>query len=183
MYIVNMANLLTNFFSMTYSLCFMFFVFRLLTSMLSPQNVKKGEEGEVYKSQIFGAVPQILEKTKEDFFSKIIDVLGRDADICYEKLEQIPYISCPHKPEGSMFVMVKLHLSQLDDILDDLDFCIKLAKEEKTIILPGVTVGLKNWLRITFALEPSALEEGLERLKSFCQRHAKAPPKSIVNSW
>uniref|UniRef100_A0A7C8YQP1 Aminotransferase class I/classII large domain-containing protein n=1 Tax=Opuntia streptacantha TaxID=393608 RepID=A0A7C8YQP1_OPUST len=132
---------------------------------------------------IQGAVPQILEKTKEDFFSKIIDVLGRDADICYEKLEQIPYISCPHKPEGSMFVMVKLHLSQLDDILDDLDFCIKLAKEEKTIILPGVTVGLKNWLRITFALEPSALEEGLERLKSFCQRHAKAPPKSIVNSW
>lgn len=127
---------------------------------------------------IQGAVPHILDMTQEDFFSKIIDVLRRDADICYEKLKQILCISCPHKPEGSMFVMVKLNVSLLDDIVDDFDFCIKLAKEEKTIILPGMAVGLKNWLRITFALEPLALDEGLERLKTFCQRHEL---KSIGN--
>lgn len=127
---------------------------------------------------IQGAVPHILGMTQEDFFSKIIDVLRRDADICYEKLKQILCISCPHKPEGSMFVLVKLNVSLLDDILDDFDFCIKLAKEEKTIILPGMAVGLKNWLRITFALEPLALDEGLERLKAFCQRHEL---KSIGN--
>lgn len=34
-------------------------------------------------------------------------------------------------------LQVKLNLSQLDDIIDDIDFCIKLAKEEKMIILPG----------------------------------------------
>jgi tyrosine aminotransferase len=39
--------------------------------------------------------------------------------------------------------------------------------------LAGIAVGMKNWLRITFAIEPSALEDGLERLKVFCQRHAK----------
>lgn len=37
----------------------------------------------------------------------------------------------------------------------------------------GMAVGMKNWLRITFAIEPSALEEGLGRIKAFCQRHAK----------
>jgi GGDEF domain-containing protein len=34
-------------------------------------------------------------------------------------------------------VQVKLDLSCLDGILDDLDFCCRLAKEESVIVLPG----------------------------------------------
>lgn len=34
-------------------------------------------------------------------------------------------------------MQVKLDLSLLEDILDDVDFCCKLAKEESVIILPG----------------------------------------------
>ncbi|KAF8409202.1 hypothetical protein HHK36_005276 [Tetracentron sinense] len=122
---------------------------------------------------IQGAVPQILKKTKGDFFMKIINILRQASDICYDRIKEIPCITCPHKPEGSMFVMAKLNLSLLEDINDDLDFCFKLAKEESVIILPGVAVGMKNWLRITFAIEPSSLEDGLGRIKSFYQRHAK----------
>ncbi|KAK6134592.1 hypothetical protein DH2020_031651 [Rehmannia glutinosa] len=70
------------------------------------------------------------------------------------------------------FIQVKLNVSLLKDITDDIDFCFKLAKEESVIILPGLAVGLKNWIRITFAVEPSSLEEALERVKSFCQRHS-----------
>lgn len=55
-----------------------------------------------------GAVPQILEKTEEEFFSKITDILRETADICYDRLKEIPCITCPKKPEGSMFVMVRL---------------------------------------------------------------------------
>ncbi|XP_057473166.1 nicotianamine aminotransferase 1-like [Actinidia eriantha] len=122
---------------------------------------------------IQGAVPQILEKTKDDFFCKIVDILRQDADIFYSRIKEIPCITCPSKPEGCMFVMVKLNQTLLEDIKDDFDFCVKLAKEESVIVLPGVTVGLKNWLRITFAAEPSSLEDGLGRMKAFCQRHAK----------
>ncbi|GAB4859579.1 Nicotianamine aminotransferase 1 [Ancistrocladus abbreviatus] len=122
---------------------------------------------------IQGAIPQILGKTGKEFFSKIVDVLRQDADICWELISDIPCIACPYKPEGSMFVMVKLNLSLLDDINDDIDFCVKLAKEESVIALPGVAVGLKNWLRLTFALDPSALKEGLGRIKTFYLRHAK----------
>uniref|UniRef100_A0A803LTV0 Aminotransferase class I/classII large domain-containing protein n=1 Tax=Chenopodium quinoa TaxID=63459 RepID=A0A803LTV0_CHEQI len=85
-----------------------------------------------------------------------------------ESIKRIASISA----DPASFIQVKLDLSQLDGIIDDIDFCIKLAKEEKMIILPGVTMGSKNWLRVTFALEPTALEDGLERLKAFCQRHA-----------
>ena len=85
-----------------------------------------------------------------------------------------------------------------------MDFCLKLAKEESVVVLPGniinkfyhhlevctfyhftltlkliiflyagVALGLKNWLRITYAVELSALEVGLGRIKDFCERHAK----------
>lgn len=71
-----------------------------------------------------------------------------------------------------MSVMVKLNVSLLKDISDDIDFCFKLAREESVILLPGLTVGLKNWVRITFAAEPSSLEEALDRVKLFYQRHS-----------
>ncbi|OVA11519.1 Aminotransferase [Macleaya cordata] len=122
---------------------------------------------------IQAAVPQILEKTKEDFFSKIISLLRQSADILYDQIKEINCLTCPHKPEGSMFAMVKFNSSLMEDIDDDMDFCIKLAKEESIIILPGIAVGLKNWLRITFAIEPTSLQDGMGRLKAFCQRHAK----------
>lgn len=122
---------------------------------------------------IQGAVPQILENTEEDFFGKIVGVLKEDAEICYDRIKEIPCISCPHKPEGGMFVMVKLNLSILDGINDDVDFCMKLSKEESVLVLPGVSLGMKNWLRISFAVEPSSLEDGLARIKAFCGRYAK----------
>jgi tyrosine aminotransferase len=54
-----------------------------------------------------GAVPHILEKTGEDFFSKVIDILREAAYICYDRIKEIPCITCPNKPEGSMSVMVR----------------------------------------------------------------------------
>lgn len=54
-----------------------------------------------------GAVPQILENTGEDFFAKTIDLLRVTADICYDRIKEIPCLTCPNKPDGSMFVMVK----------------------------------------------------------------------------
>lgn len=37
-------------------------------------------------------------------------------------------------------MQVKLNLSLLEDISDDIDFCFKLAKEESVIILPGTAL-------------------------------------------
>ncbi|RLM69393.1 nicotianamine aminotransferase A-like [Panicum miliaceum] len=122
---------------------------------------------------IQGAIPQLIKNTKQEFFDKTVEVLRQTADICWEKLKGVSCITCPSRPEGSMFVMVKLDLSCLKDIKDDMDFCCRLAKEELVVVLPGCAVGYKNWLWITFAIAPSSLEDGLDRLKSFCLRHSK----------
>lgn len=118
------------------------------------------------------AIPQILEKTKPEFHFKNLNMMKEAADIFYDVCKEIPCLRCPHKPEGAMSAMVEINFSQVKGIVDDVDFCDKLAKEESVILLPGVTVGLKNWLRISLAVDPSDLEEGLSRLKSFSLRHA-----------
>uniref|UniRef100_A0A0E0MGA6 Aminotransferase class I/classII large domain-containing protein n=1 Tax=Oryza punctata TaxID=4537 RepID=A0A0E0MGA6_ORYPU len=118
---------------------------------------------------IQGAIPQLIENTKEEIFEKIVDVLRQTTDICWEKVKGISCITCPSKPEGTMFVVVKLDLSYLHGIKHDMDFCCKLAKEELVVLLPGCVMGYKNWLRITFAIEPSSLEDGIDRLKSCFQ--------------
>ncbi|CAA2957651.1 tyrosine aminotransferase-like [Olea europaea subsp. europaea] len=122
---------------------------------------------------IQGALPQILKKTPESFHSKTLNLLREAADMCHARLKKIPCITYPSRPQGSMFFMVKLNLLLLKDINDDVEFCIKLAREESVIALPGAAVGLKNWLRITFAVELSSLEDGLERITAFTLRHAK----------
>lgn len=53
------------------------------------------------------AVPQILEKTDDEFFSKIINILRQAVEVLYETVAAIPCLTCPVKPEGSMAVMVR----------------------------------------------------------------------------
>ncbi|KAI9085896.1 hypothetical protein K1719_031973 [Acacia pycnantha] len=122
---------------------------------------------------IQAAIPRIITETDEGFFRKTLNMLKHTSDVCCKEIKDIPCIFCPQEPDGSMTMMVKLNLSLLDDICDDIDFCFKLAKEEAVIILPGTAVGLKDWLRITFAVDPSALEEAMDRIKAFYKRHAK----------
>ncbi|CAI0385396.1 unnamed protein product [Linum tenue] len=121
---------------------------------------------------IQGAVPQILEKTDRHFYSNINKLLKRAADLCYDRFQDIPGLTCPTRADGAMSLMVKLNLSEFARIEDDIDFCLKLSEEELVILIPGTAVGLKSWVRVTFAIDPWALGIGLDRIKAFCQRHA-----------
>lgn len=55
------------------------------------------------------AVPEILEKTSDEFFLSIINIMRQAAVLLYETVKEIPCLSCPHKPEGSMTVMVRTY--------------------------------------------------------------------------
>jgi len=47
--------------------------------------------------------------------------------------------------------------------------------------LIGIAFSQKNWLRHSIDMETPVLEDALERLKSFCDRHSnkKAPLKDV----
>ena len=78
-----------------------------------------------------GAVPQIIEKTTDDFFSRIISLLRKTADIFFDGLADIPCITCPHKPEGAMSVMVR----------DEYMSCFKLKYGVEEIFNYSTTAG------------------------------------------
>ncbi|KAJ4889326.1 Pyridoxal phosphate-dependent transferase protein [Raphanus sativus] len=104
-------------------------------------------------------------------------VLGISSEYLYS--EEIPRNSAVSKPlfscsaESCTYLLTKLELSLLDNIKDDIDFCVKLTREENLVFLPGEALGLKNWMRITIGVEAHMLEDALERLKGFCTRHTK----------
>jgi len=52
------------------------------------------------------AIPDILEKTPNDFHSNNLGILREVADIFYDGCKEIPCLTCPLKPEGAMVVMV-----------------------------------------------------------------------------
>jgi tyrosine aminotransferase len=60
-----------------------------------------------------GAIPHILKNTNDEFFSKIVKLLKETADICYYEIKEIKCITCPYKPEGSFFMMVR----EIDNVL------------------------------------------------------------------
>ncbi|XP_047944615.1 probable aminotransferase TAT2 [Salvia hispanica] len=130
---------------------------------------------------IQAALPEILLKTPTEFYDKIVNQLRESADKCYKLTNEIPGISCPIKPQGCMFLMIKLDLSKLEGIKDDLDFCCKLAKEESVVLVPGVGLGLKNWVRVTFAVEELYIDEAFGRMRAFCERHAKKHTKILYH--
>eukprot|EP01018_Ginkgo_biloba_P025804 Gb_40015 [translate_table: standard] len=119
------------------------------------------------------ALPQILEKTNRDFHRQTLKVLSHAAGICYNRIQKIDVLCCQSKPQGGMFLMVKINTSSFEDITDDIGFSARLAKEESVIVLPGSSIGMKNWIRISFGISPSLLEESWDRIESFCLRHAK----------
>lgn len=55
-----------------------------------------------------GAMPQMFERTKAVFFSNIIGLLREAADLLYEMVKEIPCLTCPNKPQGSMVVLVRI---------------------------------------------------------------------------
>ncbi|XP_047939912.1 probable aminotransferase TAT2 [Salvia hispanica] len=126
---------------------------------------------------IQAALPEILLKTPTEFYDKIVNLFRESADKCYKLTNEIPGISCPIKPQGCMFLMIKLDLSKLEGIKDDFDFCCKLAKEESVVLVPGVGLGLKNWMRVTFAVEESYINKAFRRMRAFCERHTKKHTK------
>lgn len=120
------------------------------------------------------ALPGILNNTKEEFFKEKLQLLRENLDFALDKIRDMPALTCVKKPESCTYLLLKMNLSMLEDIEDDHDFCVKLAKEEAVIVLPGDALGLKNWLRISLGVDRSVLEDGLERLKAYYDRHAAA---------
>jgi aspartate/methionine/tyrosine aminotransferase len=65
-----------------------------------------------------------MEKTKDNFFNNIIHVLRDTAEICYNEISDIKCLTCPHKPEASMFIMVRQQKEKNEKKVQDAPFLV-----------------------------------------------------------
>ncbi|PHT29242.1 hypothetical protein CQW23_31162 [Capsicum baccatum] len=112
-----------------------------------------------------GAITSILVETPETFYSNTINLLREAADICYAGLREI--LCLLHQATGIHVSFGELNMSLLERINNEMKFCTRLARQESVVVLPREELGLRNWVRVSFAVEISALEDGLSRIKAF----------------
>ncbi|CAH8355974.1 unnamed protein product [Eruca vesicaria subsp. sativa] len=128
------------------------------------------------------AIPTILEKTPKEFFEKRQSTLRANVDEAYSRLEDIPYLTCPVKPEACTFLWTKLNFEMFEDIGDDVEFCVKLAQEENLVVLPGTAFGLSGWARHSIDMVPLTLDIAFDRLMSFCDNHKTSSLKTASST-
>lgn len=117
------------------------------------------------------AVPSILQNTPIEFFEKSLLLLQEGANLCCKRIRSIPGLECPSKPQGAMFIMVRIIMSMFIDLHDDVAFASALATEESVIVLPGTAFGTPSWMRLIFAAPLALLDEAWDRIEAFCERH------------
>jgi len=118
------------------------------------------------------ALPSILHETKPQFYKALNMTLGYAAQICFKGFESIPELE-PVKPQGAMYMMVKINIDKLNtDINDDVRFCQLLLKEKAVCVLPGCIFNCPNFFRVVLCPPPYQIREAIERIKSFCDKYS-----------
>jgi len=99
--------------------------------------------------------------------------LGAQRDAAYEKLSEIPGVSCV-KPKGAIYMFPRLD-EKVYPIKDDEKFVLDLLLEQKMLLVQGSAFNLdsRHHLRIVFLPEQYVLSDAIDRLGKFLsQRRA-----------
>ena len=92
------------------------------------------------------------------------------SSLCHD-LDACPGLSVV-MPQGAMYAMVKINVSQFDDVIQsDVDFAKYLLEEENVFVLPGCAFGVANAFRVVFCASESTLQVASSRISAFCFRH------------
>ncbi|KAG5465539.1 hypothetical protein CUR178_00244 [Leishmania enriettii] len=118
------------------------------------------------------AMPEILKNTTNDFYARNIEMLKANAKLFVDGLRKCHGLSCA-EPQGAMYIMVRIHFDQFKDIKTDIDFYKALEDEKNVQVVPGSYMRMPGFFRICFARDRRVLEEVMERLPAFCERHRK----------
>ncbi len=113
------------------------------------------------------AIPVAL-NNENGYLKSILDVLRKRRDFLWERLNQIPNISCI-KPRGAFYAFPKIKIPNICD----LEFVKRLILEEGVVVVHGSGFGQKpgsKHFRIIFLPEEKILEEALDRLERFVKK-------------
>jgi hypothetical protein len=99
----------------------------------------------------------------EDGVGEMLVRLKENRDFCLRALSEIRGVSVP-SPDGAFYLFPKI-----EGLKDSFEFCLRLLRETKVGIAPGVAFGAggEGSVRICYAAERPILEAGMEKISRF----------------
>src|SRR5215211_5807684 len=85
-------------------------------------------------------------------------------------LRDIPGIKCS-EPEGAFYAFPDVRGCLQKDLKTSGDFAQRLLEEEQTVVTDGAGFGTEGFIRISYATSMDQIEEGVQRIRRFAQRH------------
>ncbi|MBU4421506.1 pyridoxal phosphate-dependent aminotransferase [Candidatus Parcubacteria bacterium] len=90
-------------------------------------------------------------KDKRDFVCGFLEALGIDFVL----------------PSGAFYVFFDVSKYFKGEINSSVDFCKKLLERSGVALMPGVSFGEDNYVRLSYAVDIKDLEEGMKRIKDY----------------
>jgi aspartate aminotransferase len=85
-------------------------------------------------------------------------------------LREIPGFKCS-EPEGAFYAFPDVRGCLQKDLKTSGDFAQRLLEEEHTVVTDGAGFGAEGFIRMSYATSMERIQEGVQRIKRFAQRH------------
>ncbi len=103
-----------------------------------------------------------VEKMRRSFDERRKDMLAR--------VRAIPGVRCP-EPLGAFYVFADVgDLYPTAKVRGSMEFCDRLLNEAQVVCVPGEPFGDDRSIRLSYAIAPKAIAEGLDRIAAFVKK-------------
>ena len=85
-------------------------------------------------------------------------------------LREIPGFRCS-EPEGAFYAFPDVRGCLKKELKTSGDFAQRLLEEEHTVVTDGAGFGAEGFIRISYATSMEQIQEGIQRIKRFAQKH------------
>jgi aspartate aminotransferase len=104
----------------------------------------------------------------EGFLEPIVKAYRARRDLILAGITSIPGLKCI-KPDGAFYLFVDVSaVIKKNGWADEKEFAAKILESERVVVVPGGSMGMKGWVRLSFATSEDEIKKGIERFKRFC---------------
>lgn len=102
------------------------------------------------------------------FLAPVVELFKDRLKVLLEELKKIPGVRWV-EPEGAFYVMADVSaIMARKGISNDREFCERLLQEKRAVIIPGASMGMPGWVRLSFATSHEEIRDAIKRLGQFC---------------
>ena len=101
----------------------------------------------------------------QEYVQKMVNAFDERRKYMTRRLNEIPELDCSI-PEGAFYAFPKTEGIKLTSM----EFSERLLEEANVALVPGIAFGLDENVRLSYAISPEDIEEGLNRMEDFCSK-------------